>query len=61
MNAKSSTEAELIGIYEALPQVLLTCYFFEEQGYPIKQYYTSRQSKWYHFGAKQEVIQFKTH
>ena len=37
LNAKSSTEAELIGIDEALPQILWTHYFLEEQGHPTKQ------------------------
>ena len=37
LNAKSSTEAELIDIDKALPQIVWTCYFLEEQGYPTKQ------------------------
>jgi Reverse transcriptase (RNA-dependent DNA polymerase) len=33
INAKSSTEAELIGVAEVLPQILWTQYFLEAQGY----------------------------
>ena len=34
---KSSTDPELIGVYEGLPQILWTRYFLEEQGYAIYQ------------------------
>jgi hypothetical protein len=33
--ARSSTEAELIGVYDVLPQVLWTRYFFEAQGMTV--------------------------
>ena len=33
INTKSSTKAELIGVDEALPQILWTRYLLEEQGY----------------------------
>jgi hypothetical protein len=33
LNSKSSTEAELIGVAEVLPQILWTRYFMEAQGY----------------------------
>ena len=33
LNTKSSTEAELVGVAEVLPQVLWTRYFIEAQGY----------------------------
>jgi hypothetical protein len=33
INTKSSTEAELVGVAEVLPQVLWTRYFLEAQGY----------------------------
>jgi hypothetical protein len=33
LNTKSSTEAELVGVNDILPQVLWTKYFFQEQGY----------------------------
>ena len=36
INGKSSTEAELIGVDDALPQILLTRYFMESQGYTVK-------------------------
>eukprot|EP00804_Cyclotella_cryptica_P029403 CCRYP_013361-RC/>CCRYP_013361-RC protein AED:0.41 eAED:0.27 QI:0/-1/0/1/-1/1/1/0/407 len=36
-NARSSTEAELIGVYDALPSILHTRYFLEALGYNIKQ------------------------
>ena len=35
LNGKSSTEAELIGMDDALPQILWTQYFIEHQGYEI--------------------------
>ena len=35
LNAKSSTEAELIGVDEALPQILWTWYFLEELEYTL--------------------------
>jgi hypothetical protein len=36
MNTKSSTEAELVGANDVLPQVLWTQYFLEAQGYGTK-------------------------
>ena len=33
LNTKSSTEAELVGVAEVLPQILWTRYFLEAQGY----------------------------
>ena len=36
LNTKSSTESELVGIDEVLPQVLWTNYFLKEQGYDIQ-------------------------
>ena len=33
LNTKSSTEAELVGVNDVLPQVLWTRYFLQEQGY----------------------------
>ena len=36
-NAKSSTEAELIGANDAKPQMLLTSYFVEAQGFTIDE------------------------
>ena len=35
LNAKSSTEAELIGVDNAMPQMLWTRYFLEAQVYDI--------------------------
>ena len=35
LNAKSSTEAELIGVDDALPQVIWTSYFLEVQCFTI--------------------------
>ncbi len=35
LNTKSSTEAELVGVNDVLPQVLWTRYFLEAQGYNI--------------------------
>ena len=36
LNTKSSTEAELVGVNDVLPQVLWTRYFLEAQGYGVK-------------------------
>jgi hypothetical protein len=35
INTKSSTEAEVVGVSEVLPQVLWTRYFLEAQGYGV--------------------------
>ena len=35
INAKNSTEAKLIGLDDAMPQVLWTRYFIEQQEYPV--------------------------
>ena len=37
LNTKSSTEAELIGAYNTMPQMLWTRYFLEAQGYGIDE------------------------
>ena len=37
LNSRSSTEAELIGVDDAITQVLWTRLFMEEQGYPIEE------------------------
>ena len=37
LNAKSSTKAELIGVDDALPQILWTSYFMECQGYKVSE------------------------
>jgi len=36
LNTKSSTEAELVGMSDVLPQALWTCYFMEAQGHNIE-------------------------
>jgi Reverse transcriptase (RNA-dependent DNA polymerase)/Zinc knuckle len=36
LNTKSSTEAELVGVNDVMPQVLWTRYFLEAQGYGVK-------------------------
>jgi len=36
INTKSSTESELVGVSDALPQIIWTSYFLEAQGYDIK-------------------------
>ncbi len=35
LNTRSSTEAELVGVNDLMPQVLWTKYFLEAQGYPV--------------------------
>ena len=37
INTKSSTEAELVGVNDVMPQVLWTRYFLESQGYEVKE------------------------
>jgi hypothetical protein len=37
LNTKSSTEAELVAVNDAMPQVLWTRYFLEAQGYDVKE------------------------
>ena len=37
INAKSSTEAELIEVDDALPQMLWVHYFIEEHGYKVQR------------------------
>ena len=37
LNARSSTEGELIGIHDILPQVIWTGYFMESQGYKLRE------------------------
>jgi hypothetical protein len=36
INTRSSTESELVGVYDVLPQVLWTQHFLEAQGYGVK-------------------------
>ena len=36
LNTKSSTEGELVGVNDAMPQILWTRYFLEAQGYKIQ-------------------------
>ena len=49
INTKSSTEAELVGVNDVMPQVLWTRYFLEAQGYGSeRQHRLSRQQE-YHF------------
>ena len=37
LNTKSSTEAELVGVSDAMSQILWTRYFMEAQGYAIDE------------------------
>jgi hypothetical protein len=37
LNGRSSTEGELIGVSDAMPQILWTRYFLEAQGFPVKE------------------------
>jgi hypothetical protein len=36
LNTKSSTEAELVGVNDVMPQIFWTQYFLEAQGYGVK-------------------------
>jgi hypothetical protein len=37
LNTRSSTEGELVGIHDVLPQILWTRYFLKAQGYDVKE------------------------
>jgi hypothetical protein len=37
LNMKSSTEAELVGVDDLMPQILWTRYFLEAQGYEVRE------------------------
>jgi hypothetical protein len=37
LNTKSSTESELVGVNDMMPQILWTCYFMQAQGYGADQ------------------------
>jgi hypothetical protein len=37
LNTKSSTEAELVGVDNLMPQILRTQYFLEAQGYDVRE------------------------
>ena len=37
LNTKSSTEAELVGVDDVMPQIIWTRYFLENQGYGIHE------------------------
>jgi hypothetical protein len=37
LNTKSSTESELVGVNDVMPQILWTRYFLEKQGYGVKE------------------------
>jgi ribosomal protein S24E len=37
LNTKSSTEAELVGVDDVMPQIIWTRYFLEAQGYGVRE------------------------
>jgi hypothetical protein len=45
LNTKSSTEAELVGVDDLMPQVLWTKYFLEAQGYVVKEYQDNKTTR----------------
>jgi hypothetical protein len=45
LNTKSSTEADLVGVDDVMPQVLSTIYFLEAQGYKIDENYLYQDNK----------------
>jgi hypothetical protein len=47
LNTKSSTEAELVGVDDVIPQVLWTLYFLEAQGYKIDENILYQDNKIY--------------
>ena len=60
LNAKSSIEAELIGVDDALPQILWMRYFLEQQGYGYQKHFISRQQKYHHHGNKRQDCKLQT-
>jgi hypothetical protein len=45
INTKSSTEAELVGVNDLMPQILWTRYFLEAQGYDISESIVHQDNK----------------
>ena len=45
INTKSSTEAELVGVNDLMPQILLTRYFLEAQGYEVSESIVHQDNK----------------
>jgi len=45
LNTKSSREAELVGVDDAMPMVLLTRYFLEAQGYKANKNYVYQDNQ----------------
>jgi hypothetical protein len=45
MVTRSSTEAELVAIYDVMPQILWTRYFLEAQGYEVKNNIVHQDNK----------------
>ena len=45
INIASSTEAELVGVADALPKILLTRYFMENQGYLVEDVFVYQDNE----------------
>jgi hypothetical protein len=45
LNTKSSTEGELVGVNDVMPQVLWTRYFLEAQGYDVQESITYQDNQ----------------
>jgi hypothetical protein len=45
LNVTSSTEGELVGVADAMAQIVWTRFFLEAQGYPVNDSVVSRQSE----------------
>ena len=58
--ARSSTEGELIGVYEVLPQILWTKQFLEEQGWLLSHRHLSRQYQLNSAGKKRAKLEYET-
>jgi len=45
LTSKSSTEAELIGATDVMPQIIWTRYFLEAQGYEVKETLSTKTTR----------------
>jgi hypothetical protein len=57
LNTKSSTEAELVGVDDVMPQVLWTLYFLESQGYNIYDNILYQDKKSLYYGRPTDEVQ----
>eukprot|EP00978_Attheya_sp_CCMP212_P030962 scaffold115598_cov36-Attheya_sp.AAC.4 len=49
LNTKSSTEAKLVGVSDAMSQILWTRYFMEAQGYGVDENVVGQDNMYEHY------------